>query len=631
MADQKDDDEDIAEELAFERLSAAGADADVASNFLRAKTEVLRKQLHQLHLSHFREWLYTSAEIVLGLVILLIFVGIASAVWSAAHDNGLVIESFSVPADMANRGLTGEVVAARLLDKLSSLQARTVSSRAASSYANDWGKDIKVQIPETGVSIGQLDGYLRGWLGNETHISGELYRDATGNLILTARVGSDAGPVFVGKEADLDKLLQEAAESVYLRTQPYRYGVYLSGLNVNDQSRADAVYRKLAANSSLNERAWAYIGLSNIYRTRNQLDESIRVLRKALALRPNFAMALLNMSQEEANLQHDEASYGWSVKLVKALRSGDASDMDPRAAAINARSAQASNAGSVGDFQEQLRFNAQAESLPDAGNQLENLRESDVLTFAFLHDGEGVHGAMADNPLSTDKNVILNRTAVMLGAYFELGRWSDALAVADALEVMAAELKQAGISFEERFVRPMAGVAMAMKGDLHAANTRIQTTPLDCDLCVRVRGRIATIEHRWGAAAYWYAMVSARSPSIPFADTDWGMMLLQKGDAAGAIEKFRSASRKGPHFADPLEGWGEALMAQNRSDLALSKFEQANRYAPNWGRLHLKWGEALLYSGNKDAAKKQLANAAGLYLMPAERAAMAKDAAAAAR
>ena len=97
MADQKDEDEDIAEELAFERLSAAGADADVASNFLKAKTEVLRKQLHQLHLSHFREWLYTSAEIVLGLVILLIFVGIASAVWSAAHDNGLVIESFSVP------------------------------------------------------------------------------------------------------------------------------------------------------------------------------------------------------------------------------------------------------------------------------------------------------------------------------------------------------------------------------------------------------------------------------------------------------------------------------------------------------------------------------------------------------
>src|ERR1700761_3734034 len=170
MADFQDDDEDIAEELAFEQLKADGASRGVATRFLAAKTELLRKQLAQLHLSHFREWLYTSAEIVLGLVILLIFVGIASAVWSAAHDNGLVIESFSVPTDMTNRGLTGEVVAARLLDKLSGLQAKTVSSRAASSYANDWGKDIKVQIPETGVSIGQLNDYLHEWLGNETHI-----------------------------------------------------------------------------------------------------------------------------------------------------------------------------------------------------------------------------------------------------------------------------------------------------------------------------------------------------------------------------------------------------------------------------------------------------------------------------
>ena len=85
MADFQDDDEDIAEELAFEQLKADGASRGVATRFLAAKTELLRKQLAQLHLSHFREWLYASAEMVLGLVILLIFFGIASAVWSAAH------------------------------------------------------------------------------------------------------------------------------------------------------------------------------------------------------------------------------------------------------------------------------------------------------------------------------------------------------------------------------------------------------------------------------------------------------------------------------------------------------------------------------------------------------------------
>jgi tetratricopeptide (TPR) repeat protein len=134
-----------------------------------------------------------------------------------------------------------------------------------------------------------------------------------------------------------------------------------------------------------------------------------------------------------------------------------------------------------------------------------------------------------------------------------------------------------------------------------------------------MRGRIDAIAHRWAAAAYWFDMVSARSPSIPFADTDWGRMLLEKGDPAAAIEKFKSAHRKGPHFADPLEGWGEALMMQNRSDLALAKFREANEYTPNWGRLHLKWGEALFYSGDKSGAQKQFAIASQRDLSQAER------------
>jgi len=624
MADQKDDDEDIAEELAFERLSAAGADPDVASSFLRAKTDVLRKQLHQLHLSHFREWLYTSAEIVVGLIILLIFVGIASAVWSAAHDNGLAIETFSVPSDMSSRGLTGEVVASRLLDKLSQLQAQTVSSRAASSYANDWGKDIKVQIPETGVSIGQLNDYLHEWLGNVTHISGEVFRDPSGNISLTARVGSDAGPVFTGTEADLDKLLQAAAESVYARTQPYRYAVYLSSLDPKDQSRANAAYRKLAENGSLQDRAWAYIGLSTIYQGSNQPDESMRVLYKALALRPNFAIAILDIAGGEAQRQHDENALAWERKLVAALRSGDASDMDPRSAAINARTAQANIANLLGDFKQQLVFDAEGEDLPDAGGQVETLHQADMVAYALMHDGAGVHSAIADNSMTTDRNVIVNRTANLFGAYAALGRWRDTLALADTLEVMAAQLGPGAISFEMNTIRPFASLAMAMRGDVDGAKRRIEHSPIDCDLCGRMRGRIAAIEHRWAAAAYWFNMVSARSPSIPFADSDWGMMLLQKGDADGAIAKFESAHRKGPHFADPLEGWGEALMTKNRSDLALAKFEDANRYAPNWGRLHLKWGEALWYSGDKTEAEKQFAVARALDLSSAERAELAR-------
>ena len=288
------------------------------------------------------------------------------------------------------------------------------------------------------------------------------------------------------------------------------------------------------------------------------------------------------------------------------------------------RTAQANIANLLGDFKQQLVFDAEGEDLPDAGGQVETLHQADMVAYALMHDGAGVHSAIADNSMTTDRNVIVNRTANLFGAYAALGRWRDTLALADTLEVMAAQLGPGAISFEMNTIRPFASLAMAMRGDVDGAKRRIEHSPVDCDLCGRMRGRIAAIEHRWAAAAYWFNMVSARSPSIPFADSDWGMMLLQKGDADGAIAKFESAHRKGPHFADPLEGWGEALMTKNRSDLALAKFEDANRYAPNWGRLHLKWGEALWYSGDKTEAEKQFAVARALDLSSAERAELAR-------
>jgi hypothetical protein len=170
-------------------------------------------------------------------------------VWDAAHSRGLLIEPFSVPPDMVSRGLTGEVVAAQLLDKLAIL-GTSESSRSTQSYANNWGNDIKVEIPETGVSISELERFLRGWLGHDTRISGEVYRTATG-IAVTARAGAN-GATFTGAEGDLDALVQKSAEHVFESTQPYRYANYLDR-NYDPQgaaqrvAKATQIYRKLIA------------------------------------------------------------------------------------------------------------------------------------------------------------------------------------------------------------------------------------------------------------------------------------------------------------------------------------------------------------------------------------------------
>lgn len=124
----------------------------------RLQAEDLRREDRLRHWSlrvrHISDVMKLTFEFGAAAIALAVLIGLGAILWTAAHDKGLVIQAFSVPPDMAARGLTGRAVAAGLQGRLAALQDATDSARPANTYANDWGNDIKVQIPDTGVSIG---------------------------------------------------------------------------------------------------------------------------------------------------------------------------------------------------------------------------------------------------------------------------------------------------------------------------------------------------------------------------------------------------------------------------------------------------------------------------------------------
>ncbi len=135
------------------------------------------------------------------------------------------------------------------------------------------------------------------------------------------------------------------------------------------------------------------------------------------------------------------------------------------------------------------------------------------------------------------------------------------------------------------WIQPLEALAMAKAGDVAGAETLVSATPLDCYLCVRVRGGIAAIKQDWTSAERWFSEAARQAPSLPFAFSEWGEMRLAKGDIDGAIAEFEAAHKKTPHFADALKGWGDALARQGQAKLALAKYDEALKYAPNWQEL----------------------------------------------
>jgi tetratricopeptide (TPR) repeat protein len=573
------------------------------------------KKLDDFELSHLRwrrfaDLMRGAGQMMLVLIGLVILAGLGAAIWSAADDRGLVVEAFSVPPDLAAKGLTGEVIAGKVLDRLAAFQAQTVSARASASYANNWGDDIKVQIPNTGVSIGEFNRALHQWLGHATHISGEVWRTPDG-LALSARVGAQSTPVLKGGEADIERLVQAAAEQIYRATQPYRYASWLSGYG--RVAEANTVLKAIIDTGDARERAWANNGMSHNTIITGDVAGALVFSRRAIASDPSVLLPLSNLEGGEGDLGHDETALAAARSFVLAAAKGDPT-MNQAIFAGLVVGARVDAAFYTGDFTAVPGLARQLDALNDA----EGARADEGLACAFLHDPSCFRAALASLAPSADSETLLIRRAVLQSSLAALGQWEPLAKAAPGFHTaLLRDPFMQGISQLDDL--PLWALAQAHAGDSALAHALIDTTPPGCDPCLRARGKIDALDHNWNGAGYWFARAVHDAPSIPFAYKEWGEMLLAKGDTAGAIAKFEAAHDKGPHFADPLELWGEALIARDRSDLALAKFQEAARYAPNWGRLHLKWAEALLWSGDKDGARKQIALAAALDLTDAER------------
>jgi hypothetical protein len=543
-------------------------------------------------------------------------------VWSAARADGLVIESFSVPPDLAQRGLTGQVVAEEILDGLTEIQTATISSRTGKAYAGGWGDEIKVEIPETGISIGEAYRFLRRWLGHESHVSGSVWRDQ-GNIVITIHT-EDKSVTVKGPENDFEGQLRKAVEGVFNLAEPYRYAVYLT--SHGRDAEGIAIFRNLSAAGSPADRAWGDIGLARILGGNGQIDEreNVRLNREAATLDPSNITAINNLASGERSLSHLEASLrGYRAELALFDR-GDSRELG--AERLSFLKERAMNAvGTLLGAQGDAIFSTVRTIQSGSGGSYSNLSALLARTEIAAHDLAAARAITLDpalehqSPLVTQTNQLLLHEQIIT----EEEDWHGVLAIATSVQA----LLKSHLAMQQRFLIdqiPLQAYAEARLGNIAGAEALIAATPPDCDFCMMQHARIAELRGQHARADWWFGRAVADAPSIPLVYATWGETWLARGKPDEAIVQFKLSNAKGPHFADPLEGWGEALMVKNKSHLALAKFAEADKYAPNWGRLHLKWGEALGYSGRNGEAKAQFAHAAALDLSAAEKAELAR-------
>jgi tetratricopeptide (TPR) repeat protein len=608
-------------------LALAGASRAKADAYLDDQRHHLHEQLKQLRLATLSQRLTIALKVATGAVGLAIIAGLGIAVWSASRANGLVVESFSVPPQFAQAGITGEVLSDDLNIKLGVIRDATNAgtlTRSGDVSANR-DNDIKVEIPETGISLGQAWHYLRIWFGHERRLRGNLRALNDGKIALSVAL-DDTNPLTItGSAEDLDRLEQQAAEHVYADVEPVNYGVYLGSQGRFVEAIAAAERATRVAVGPV-EQANAFSFWAD---TTRRIDPGLAVTRArmALAIDPNTMAAYRELSLSLLILGHDEEALLAARKMQDLREDDQPAAMHGRGFALLVDQAEVLQALALGDFA------LAAGSAESRGVVRTPLAQAEYAARAHdtAHSRTLIDQVMAAESSPRRMNfTIRTRNTLNTARYYldaATGNWQGA--ETEARAYIAALKADAGLrrlpdAAPGTITMPMLSLALARNGDFKGAHAAADGMPMDCYSCLRARGQIAALEKDWSGADGWFAGAVKAAPSIPFAYAEWGQSWLDRGKPDEAIAKFTLAAQKGPHFADPLEGWGEALMAKNQSHLALAKFAEAEKYAPNWGRLHLKWGEALYYMGKRDDARAQFARAAQLDLTPAEKAELAR-------
>jgi tetratricopeptide (TPR) repeat protein len=594
-------------------------DDDAASALLAKHTELLKEQIRTARLDHGAKRMAMAARFLIAFAAFAVAGGFIWMVLAAREEHGLVVEAFATPPDLAARGLSGEVLAANLADRLGEIDRAANSFRSSETMSVNWGDEVKIEIPSTGVSIGELDRFLRRKLGHETVIGGSVFRTPEG-LRMTVRTGALGTVEQTGQDAQLEAMVRKAAEGVFAKTQPYRYSKYLEFSGRRDE--AMAVARNLAATSNdPKERAWAWAQISNLY-IRTDLVKAAEAGYQGIREDPDNALAYLNANIALSLLGRigEARALSGKANALGVSGRGGLSEIGVNSSRTNS----AIEPTIQGDYAESLRqLDLLSGTVYPGTEDLVPARRADALV--SMHDISGSRRIADAKPDAYFAAHLENFGAFLSPQYKAAAALDDWAAAAQfarlQIAVLAnapegAELARAG---RERGVLPRLAIALSHQGQLVEARSIAAALPLDCYVCLMARVAVSGAEGDAVGARRWADMAKRLNPGTPSIGVELSRIDFRFGRYADALADAERAVALGPHFADALKARGDALRKLDRLDEAVTSYADAAQAAPRWGRLQIDWGFAEMRRGRWPEARRHFAAAGAMDLSAADR------------
>jgi tetratricopeptide (TPR) repeat protein len=513
--------------------------------------------------------LRTVASIAQSSLVVGFVAGMAIAIWREIRQDVVFIENIEVPADLARRGYSSAVVAARVLDEARAIQ-RSATSAGSRRALGNVAALADLQLPGGRISVRALVRFARALLGRPAvSIGGEITADDDGFRIRLRVLGMAVEPV--GKVhaavANVDEVLRQGALQLLQAVDPLTVTLHFGDTSSEEgEARARGVLQNVIRDGNALDRARAFGELGRIEGAKGNSDAAARFYAESIAAHHritapvhlgNFVTILMQAGRgEEAEA---------IVRKVEARRPRDADNFTAAAYAWNV-----------------LGFFDAAVAAADAALAI-NLRHPlahqyrGMALIRVRRFTEAVEALQRANELDPDQRLA---EAMHVVALVRANRAQDALALARRIVERAP--------------------------DSHNANLGLGFAKLACG---DVAGSIATFE-----------LAERQFPHDEWCKVEFGNALMAEGRPADALVRYEEAILENPRFSYAWYGAGDALSKLGENEQAITKFEQAARLDPQDSQTLCRWADALDALGRSDeaAAKRDEANTSA-SLIPQDR------------
>jgi tetratricopeptide (TPR) repeat protein len=568
-ADAAKNDPKLAEEVS-EYFRKQGRLVEIQTEHLHEQRTV---NLSLLKLKRFAERLNVGLRVFFVLVATVLGVAGAILIHDAITSRSVIIEPFETPRALADRGFTGTVAASSLLDDLRRLQAATRSSVQRRDLSNAWSNEIKLTVPETGISIAEISQLLRARFGHDIRVNGDIVQTLQGDIEVTVRGDEILPATFRGAGGDLRKATSEASEYVYSQSQPALWAAYLVGSGRNQEA---IEFCRAAINSSpkLDRPSLLTYWAVAISKSQGADAEAAALVQRAIALQPDYWYAYDILSNIKVVLGDEEGTWRVGEDLRKAAggRPGRAPEVSYDTVDGLTWNLPGMLAGWVAD----------AEVTSGNGSLSYSLGPLFALIQALNHDPAAADLALRTTKLDTADPTIVPTTHLVRGI---LARQQGNISLAvDELEEFLTSYSNPAVAWAAFGFNCWVAPAEEAARHPDKADAVLNEGGTFVD-CYRFHGDILDGRGDWKGAQQWYAKSVALAPDLPAGYYSWGLALAEHGDLGGAAIKLKEANRRGPHWADPLKAWGDVLARQGKTQDAVAKYDEALRYAPYWQQL----------------------------------------------